>query len=67
MRGMALFKKIPTWDDLTFLPGTLTVQVTPPAGFSPVRQPGMKITDSTATVSAVQDGPLDIGISFEAS
>ncbi len=24
MRGMALFKKIPTWDDLTFLPGTLT-------------------------------------------
>ncbi len=24
MRGMALFKTIPTWDDLTFLPGTLT-------------------------------------------
>ena len=24
MRGMALFKKIPSWDDLTFLPGTLT-------------------------------------------
>lgn len=24
MRGMALFKKIPHWDDLTFLPGTLT-------------------------------------------
>ena len=24
MRGMALFKNIPTWDDLTFLPGTLT-------------------------------------------
>ncbi len=24
MRGMALFKAIPTWDDLTFLPGTLT-------------------------------------------
>ena len=24
MRGMALFKKIPNWDDLTFLPGTLT-------------------------------------------
>jgi len=24
MRGMALFKKIPTWDDLTFMPGTLT-------------------------------------------
>ena len=24
MRGMALFKKIPSWDDLTFMPGTLT-------------------------------------------
>ena len=24
MRGMALFKEIPSWDDLTFLPGTLT-------------------------------------------
>jgi glutamate synthase domain-containing protein 2 len=24
MRGMALFKHIPTWDDLVFLPGTLT-------------------------------------------
>ena len=24
MRGMSLFKKIPSWDDLTFLPGTLT-------------------------------------------
>jgi glutamate synthase domain-containing protein 2 len=24
MRGMALMKKIPTWDDLTFMPGTLT-------------------------------------------
>ena len=23
MRGMALMKKIPHWDDLTFLPGTL--------------------------------------------
>src|SRR6202048_2009351 len=24
MRGMAIFKHIPSWDDLTFLPGTLT-------------------------------------------
>ncbi len=24
MRGFSLFKKIPNWDDLTFLPGTLT-------------------------------------------
>ena len=24
MRGFSLFKKIPSWDELTFLPGTLT-------------------------------------------
>ena len=24
MRGFSMFKPIPTWDDLTFLPGTLT-------------------------------------------
>jgi len=24
MRGMAIFKSIPSWDELTFLPGTLT-------------------------------------------
>ncbi len=24
MRGLSLFKKIPSWDDLTFMPGTLT-------------------------------------------
>ena len=27
MRGFSLFKKIPTWDDLTFLPGTLTLSL----------------------------------------
>ena len=48
-----------------YVPGTLTVQVTPPNGFAPVRQPGMKITDSTATVSAVQAAPIDIAIEFE--
>ena len=24
MRGLSMFKKVPSWDDLTFLPGTLT-------------------------------------------
>ena len=28
MRGMALMRKIPTFDDLVFLPGTLTVSYT---------------------------------------
>jgi hypothetical protein len=50
-----------------FTPGTITVSVTPPPGFSPVRERGMDVTNSTATVSAVQDGPLDIGLTFEAS
>jgi hypothetical protein len=48
-----------------FTPGTITVSVTPPPGYSPVRERGMDVTDSTATVSAVQDGPLDIGLNFE--
>jgi hypothetical protein len=48
-----------------FIPSTLTVQVTPPAGYAPVRQPGMKITDATATVSAVQSAPVNVSIAFE--
>ena len=48
-----------------FTDPTLTVQVTPPAGWSPVAVPGMKVSEGTATVSAVLDGPLDIGIRFE--
>lgn len=48
-----------------FTPGTITVSVTPPPGYSPIRVRGMDVTNSTATVSAVQDGPLDIGLTFE--
>ena len=48
-----------------FTDPTLTVQVTPPAGWSPVAVPGMKVSEGTATVSAVLDRPLDIGIRFE--
>ncbi len=48
-----------------FIPSTLTVQVTPPAGYAPVRQQGMKITDATATVSAVQGAPVNVAIAFE--
>ena len=29
MRGMALMKKIPHWDDLTFLPGTCLLYTSP--------------------------------------
>ena len=48
-----------------FIDPTLTVQVTPPSGWGPVVQPGMKVVDGTATVSAVLDSPIDLGIRFE--
>ena len=41
-------------------PSTLTVQVTAPAGWTPVPQAGMEVQDSTATVSAVQSAPVDV-------
>lgn len=47
-----------------FIDSTLTVQVTGPQGYSPVRQPGMNIASGTATVSAVQSGPVDVTIGF---
>ncbi len=48
-----------------FIDPTLTVQVTPPPGWGPVVQPGMKVDGGTATVSAVLEGPLEVGIRFE--
>ena len=48
-----------------FIDPTLTVQVTPPPGWGPVAVPGMQVSEGTATVSAVLNGPLDIGIRFE--
>jgi len=48
-----------------FIDPTLTIQVTPPPGWGPVVQPGMKVDEGTATVSAVLDRPLEIGIRFE--
>ena len=47
-----------------FVNSTLTVQVTGPTGFTPLRQPGMIMADGTATVSAVQSGPVDVTIGF---
>ncbi len=47
-----------------FIPSTLTLQVTGPQGFSPVKQAGMKINDGTATLSAVQSGPVNATIRF---
>jgi hypothetical protein len=43
----------------------LTVQVTAPAGWTPVAQNGMNVQGSTATVSAIQSAPVNVAISFE--
>ena len=48
-----------------FIDPTLTVQVTPPAGWAPIAVPGMKVSEGTATLSAVLDQPVKIGIRFE--
>ena len=48
-----------------FVAPTLTVQVTPPAGWRPVTVPGMQVSEGTATVSAVLDQPREVGIRFE--
>lgn len=48
-----------------FNPSVLTVQVTGPAGWAPVLQDGMQVQGSTATVSAVQSGPVNVLIRFE--
>lgn len=47
-----------------FVDSTLTVQVRGPEGYEPRRQPGMIVADGTATVSAVQSGPVDVAIGF---
>ncbi len=47
-----------------FTDSVITFQVTGPAGFDPIRQPGMKIAEATATVSAVQAGPVNAEIGF---
>jgi len=47
-----------------FTNSVITFQVTGPAGFDPVRRPGMKISEATATVSAVQSGPVKAEIGF---
>ena len=48
-----------------FIPSTLTVQVTAPAGWSPVPQPGMEVNGSMATVSGVQNAPINVAMQFQ--
>jgi len=47
-----------------FIASTLTVQVTGPRGWTPQKQSGMNITAETATLSAVQSGPVEAKIRF---
>ena len=46
-------------------PSTVTVQVTAPAGWTPVPQGGQDVSGSTATVSAVQSAPVNVVMNFE--
>ena len=55
MRGMALMKKIPHWDDLTFLPGTLTSGPRPGLKMIPTA-PGPKFQQMTVPASAMMAG-----------
>ncbi|MGI9136388.1 MAG: DUF4012 domain-containing protein [Candidatus Nanopelagicales bacterium] len=50
-----------------WLNSTITVRVTPPAGWAPIATPGMKVTAGTAEVSAVQDAPVNVRIGFQRS
>ena len=50
-----------------WLNSTITVRVTPPAGWSPIPEPGMKVTAGAAEVSAVQDAPVNVSIGFQRS
>jgi hypothetical protein len=47
-----------------WVPSTLTVQVTAPAGWTPVEQAGQEVSGSTATVSALQTAPVNVLIRF---
>lgn len=46
-------------------PSVMTVQVSAPPGWTPIAMPGMQVQDSTATVSAVQSGPVNVLLEFE--
>lgn len=48
-----------------FINSVLTVQVVAPAGWAPVAEPGMKVTEGTATVSAIQSAPVNVAIRFQ--
>ncbi len=47
-----------------FIDPLLTVSITPPPGWRVLPQPGMQTTDGTATVSAVQSGPVNVEVTF---
>jgi hypothetical protein len=47
-----------------FVDSVLTVQVTGPAGWTPVPMQGMLTQGATATVSAVQSAPVNVAITF---
>lgn len=63
-RQPALVYRLRAEPQSVFIPPTISVTVVPPAGYRVTPYSGMQVTDGAATVSAVLDRPVDIGMEF---
>jgi hypothetical protein len=63
-RQPALVYRLRAEPQAVFLPPTLSVTVIPPPGYRVTPYSGMEITGNAATVSAVLDRPVDVGMEF---
>jgi len=63
-RKPALVYRLRAEPQSVFVPPTLSVTVIPPAGYRVTEYTGMQVTDGAATVSAVLDRPVEIGMEF---
>lgn len=63
-RQPALVYRLRAEPQSVFVPPTLSVTVIPPAGYRVTEYTGMQVTDGAATVSAVLDRPVEIGMEF---
>jgi hypothetical protein len=63
-RQPALVYRLRAEPQSVFIPPTISVTVVPPAGYRVTPYSGMQVTEGAATVSAVLDRPVDIGMEF---
>jgi hypothetical protein len=63
-RQPALVYRLRAEPQSVFVPPTLSVTVIPPPGYRVTPYTGMQVTDGAATVSAVLDRPVEIGMEF---